>query len=445
MSLDPTLLVRRWPERRPVVLAAAGSGFMAVLSAAQAAGDPGLGVLYVLPVMLAALELGLAGGIIAAAVAAGLVVASGAAAPAVAAIAIGAVAGRFSDRMRAVHAREQRLLDSGLALGELAAHERLVDAVATAALRTPRVTGAEVEIDGAPAFAAGRTAGSRTPIDVVARGARVGRIVVFHCVPLEREDRVALELLALQAGLAADNRRLLVQERETAALEVELRRTHEDLLEQRSGLGRLLDAQEDDRRRLAETLHEELAQVLAAVLLGLRMLRRQDPAAGGSSLDDLHGQVLDVLDEVRDLAGALRPSSLAQLGLVPALEALARDTHGDLAVEADAVPEPLPEPLRTSVYRLIESALSAARPGAPAGVRLTAADGRLDVVLELDLEGAGEPLAAARARVALMDGSLRVESLPDGRTCLRVGLPLQDPSGMTARTTVLPAADSIPS
>jgi signal transduction histidine kinase len=448
MSLDPTLLIRRWPERRPVVLAAAAAGFVAVLVAVHAAGDPGLGALFVLPVMLAALELGLAGGVAAAVAAAAFVIVSGAVAPAVAALAAGAIAGRFSDRMRGAHAREQRLLDSGLALGAITAHEQLPHAIAAAALRTPRAVGAEVRL-AAATVVVGRMSGSRTATDIIARSAQLGRIVVAHRVPLEREDRAALELLALQAGLAADNLRLLAQEREAAALEAELRRVRDDLLEQRSGLGRLLDAQEDDRRRLAETLHEELAQVLAAVLLGLRMLRREDPGAGGGSLDELHAQIVGVLDDVRDMAGALRPMSLAQLGLVPALEALARDAYAELSVEADDVPEPLPEPLRTAVYRLIESALSTARPGTPAGVHLTATDRRLDVVLELDLEGAREPLAAARAQVALMNGSLRAEPMPEGRTRAVVRLPLQpapaaaaEPTGRIARTTVLPASDS---
>lgn len=426
MSLDPTLLIRRWPERRPVVLAAAAVGFVTVLVAVHAAGDPGLGALFVLPTMLAALELGLAGGLAAAGATAVLVVVSGAVAPGVAALAAGAIAGRFSDRMRGVHAREERLLDSGLAVSALTGHEQLSHAIAAAALRTPRAVGAEVAIDGAATALAGRMAGSRCATDIVARGTRLGRIVVAHRAPLEREDRAALELLALQAGLAADNQRLL---------------------EQRSGLGRLLDAQEDDRRRLAETLHEELAQVLAAVLLGLRMLRREDPGAGRGSLDELHAQIVGVLGDLRDVAGALQPTSLAQLGLVPALETLARETHRGLSVEADGIPEPLPEPLRTGVYRLIESALATARPGARTDVRLTATGPGLDVVLELDLEGAREPLAAARARAALMNGSLSAEPMPDGRTRALIRLPVQPaaaaaPTGRTARTTVLPASDS---
>ena len=284
-----------------MVLAAAAIGFAAV----AVAGEPEL---YVLPVMLAALELGLVGGLVVAAAAAAVVVAGGALAPAVVALAVAAVAGRFSDQMRS-------------------------------------------------------------------------------------------------------------------------------LLEQRRGLGHLLDAQEDDRRRHAETLHEELAQVLSAVLINLRMLRRQ--GVDVESLDELRDQVVGVLEEVRDLATELRPSSLAQLGLVPALEAL-----DGVSVEAAGLPEPVPEPVRTGVYRFVEHMAAAARSGAR--VRMSAADERLDVVLDADLHGA-EPVAAARARVALLGGALSAEPLPGGRTRLRVRLPLQAPTGSVARTTVLPTAESISS
>ncbi len=207
------------------------------------------------------------------------------------------------------------------------------------------------------------------------------------------------------------------------------------LLEQRRGLGHLLDAHEDDRRRHADTLHEELAQVLSAVLMNLRMLRRQGVDA--ESLDELHDQVVGVLEEIRDLATELRPSSLAQLGLVPALEAL-----DGVSVEAGGLPEPVPEPVRTGIYRLVEHIASAARPGTR--VRLSVASERLDVVLDAELRGP-ETVTAARARVALLGGSLTAESLPAGRTRLRVRLPLQAPTGSVARTTVLPTAESISS
>ena len=343
MSLDPTLLVRRWPERRPVVLAVAAVGFAAVAAAVQATGNADLGTLYVLPVMLAALELGLIGGLAVAAGAGVLTVVSGDVAPAVVALVVGGVAGRFSTRMR--------------------------------------------------------------------------------------------ELLREQAELAAENRQLLEQEREALALEAEL-------LEQRTGLGRLLDAHEDDRRRHAQTLHEELAQVLAGVLMTLRALRRQ--GADSTLLDELHGQLVGVMAELRDLATELRPSTLAEFGVVPALEAL-----GDVAIEADELERPLPEPLQIGVYRLVQHVLASAEPGAR--VRLSTEAGQLDIVLDAAPRGT-EPVTAARARVALLGGALTTEGLPDGRIRLSARLPLQPvraetagPAGSVARTTVRPTVDSISS
>jgi signal transduction histidine kinase len=63
-------------------------------------------------------------------------------------------------------------------------------------------------------------------------------------------------------------------------------------------------------------------------MLGLRRLERSD------ALDDVHRQLLRVLDDVRGIATALRPPALGQLGLVPALQGLG------LTVHAHGVPEP---------------------------------------------------------------------------------------------------------
>ena len=129
----------------------------------------------------------------------------------------------------------------------------------------------------------------------------------------------------------------------------------------------LLIAHEDERRRVAEALHEDLAQTLAAAMLGLRRLERSD------ALDDVHRQLLRVLDDVRGIATALRPPALGQLGLVPALQGLG------LTVHAHGVPEPLPEPLRTGVYRLVHEALAGTPRATPALLQLRTAAGRLEV------------------------------------------------------------------
>jgi hypothetical protein len=270
MPSDPALLVRRWPERRGVVLAGAATGFAAVAAVVHLSGDSALGMLHVVPVLLVALELGAAGGLIAAGVATALVVAGGAIVPAFPAVAVGLIAGRFSSRMRGLHEREQRLLESAIALGDLGAHDQLPQAVADAALQTPGATGVEVVLEGLPRAVRGQLRGDVVTTGIVVRGEKLGSIELAHRRPLEPEDRAALELLAFEAGRAADNHRLLVREREAAAMQAELRHVRDDLLEQRAGLGQLLDEQEDQRRRHAETLHEELAQVLAGVLMRLR-------------------------------------------------------------------------------------------------------------------------------------------------------------------------------
>lgn len=390
--MQADLLIRRWPERRPVVLVGAALGFAAV----AALGEPAL---YAVPVLLAALELGPAGGLAAAAIAAALALAGGAVEAVVAAVVVGAIAGRFSGRMHAVHESEQRLLDSAITLGRLAPLDRLPQAVADAALGTPGATGAEVMLDGRRALA-GNTGGRRTAVDIVVRGERLGSIALTHRHALDAEDRAALELLAVQAGLAADNQRLLIQEREAAAIEAEL-------LEQRTGLGRLLDAHEDERRRHADTLHEELAQSLAGVLIQLR--------AGGSHAD-LHDDVRGVLAELRDVATELRPSSLALLGLVPALEAI-----DGLTVETEGDPDPLPEPLRTGVYRLVEHVVSRATGDATVHVR------RHDDDLAVTIDAELPDVVAERARVALLGGTLGIEGLPDGRTRLCARFPMRHP------------------
>jgi signal transduction histidine kinase len=472
MAQASGLLVRRWPERRRVVLGAAAVLLTAVFVMARALDDPALGVglLAVLPVTLVALELGLRGGLAAAALAVGVIVlnavdgqpelsAGAIATRAFVFVAVGTTAGWFSDRMRAARERERALLDSGLALGGALGIERIPPVAARAAMRIPGSLGAVVALEGAHTAEAGGTEGPRAIVPIAVGGAVLGRIELFGRARIGGEERVALELLALQAGLAAENQRLAQRDREAAALGVELRRVRDDLLEQRSGLGHLLDAQEQDRRRMAEKLQEDLAQVLAAVLLGLRMLRRDAPDDRAIPLDDLHGQIVGVLGDLRNVAGALRPSSLNELGLRAALEALAErvlDEQGcRIDLDVAAIPRPLPDPLQTAIFRIVEQGVHDSRPGGRGHVSLATGDGRLDLYLAVPLANPDVTVAATRARVEALQGSLRLEPAAVDVTRMRIRLPLAVPyearapgagaTGSVARTTVRPGHDSISS
>jgi len=433
------LLERRWPERRPLLLGTSAALFAAVFASMVAADDASLGVAFlaVVPIVLAALELGARGGVLVGSLAVGIVLLAAVLGrpemDAVAVvfrgsvfIAVGVLAGHFSDRMRATRAREERLLRSGLRLSGAGSREQLADELVTEVLATPGVHATEVTVEGVT-FACGRTVhGLRTAVPMLAHDVEIGRIEAFHTAPLPPEDRAALELLARQTALTAENLRLLGLDRERAALEVRLREVGDELLEIRSGAGLLMRAQEDDRRRLADKLHEDLAQVLAAVLMGMRMLERQSPDGRSASLQQLHEQVTRVLADVRDVARELRPAVLDQLGLRAAVEArtrAAREAGADVTLPLETVPEHLPERVETTVYRLVDDAIDAAS-GDHLEVAIEPAPDALG--MRIAMRGPSpEALLTLRTRAESAGGTAET-SAPDGdgMRLVRVTLPV---------------------
>src|SRR5205085_6409192 len=91
-------------------------------------------------------------------------------------------------------------------------------------------------------------------------------------------------------------------------------------------LGRVLSAQEDERRRIARDLHDEIGHSLTSLLIGLRNLGYTPaPDAAPMRVGDLERIAVSTIDEVRRLARGLRPSVLDDLGLSAALERYAAD------------------------------------------------------------------------------------------------------------------------
>ena len=431
------LLVRRWPERRRVVLAAAAVLLAAVLAAMVAANDGTLGIsfLAVVPIVLVALELGQRGGIavgvltfvaVAAASLVGLpeIDAVGLATRGVVFFATGFAAGRFSDRMRAAHTREERLLRSGLQLSDAGGRDRLAELAAREAMAMPGMVGANVRLDGLPEVRRGRLEGARISVPMVAHGLRIGVLDAVHSSPPGPEDRAALELLAKQTAIVAENLRLLDIDGERAALEFRLREVRRELLASRSGTGVLLRAEEADRRRMAEKLHEDLAQVLSAVLLGLRMVERSDPAGVHPSLLELHQQVAGVLAEVREVARELRPVVLDQLGLAAALEALeraAQERGARVRLRIETVPPGTPSDVETVIYRLVEDAF-ALPPDVRVDVAMSGTDSSVEVTVGIEAPSR-EVLLTLRTRAESAGGTVEMTESAGSLTVLRATLP----------------------
>jgi two-component system, NarL family, sensor histidine kinase UhpB len=132
--------------------------------------------------------------------------------------------------------------------------------------------------------------------------------------------------------------------------------------ERATSTARALRAQEDERTRVAQELHDEIGQTLTAVLLELRQISSDAPAELRDDLARVQETTRGSLDEIRRIARRLRPGVLDELGLRSALRSLvaevARPTDLDVTVElADDLPA-LGHDTELVVYRVAQEALT---------------------------------------------------------------------------------------
>jgi len=433
--LQGALPVRRWAERRAVVLSVALLLFAVVFALRQTNPDPSpaIALLYVIPVALVAIELGLIAGLIAACssmVLLGIFAlgaspnleALGVFTRAVTFFAVGGIAGRFSDRMREAQRRQQVLLESGLALSQLTAAEELSTRLAEDARRLIVPSTARVELDEDATLDDQRRNGN-VVIPIQTRGVRYGTLAVAPGRPMHAEDRSTLAILALQAAIAAENRRLLEVERERALIRAELHEARVDLAERGHQLREVMNRQEAERDHVSHELREQAAQTLAAMLMGLRSLERNlDTELAAPTLDAMQSDIDSTLRSLRTLAATLRPPTL-QLGLRAALEALAEHARerGWEAIDI-IVQEPLglDSDMETMAYRVVEEASDAV--GGPRSVVVRTDPSARELVILVDAASETidpERLTVLRARLELVRGTLTT----DGSE-LRVAIPI---------------------
>lgn len=219
-------------------------------------------------------------------------------------------------------------------------------------------------------------------------------------------------------------------------------RTEEAEREMRRLSQRLVGAQEDERRRLARELHDEIGQMLTALRMELGKAERVRAAPGGAyaaSVGECKHIIDTVMESVRALSMGLRPAMLDDFGLGSALDWHTRDfsrrynVRVFLTVEGDV--DRLPEPHRTCVYRVVQEALTNCAKHAHAtrvDVRLRDADGRLLLSISDDGVGvetaeerrAGMGLVGIEERVREIEGVVSIHSRPGAGTRLDVDIPV---------------------
>src|SRR5215218_3426388 len=127
--------------------------------------------------------------------------------------------------------------------------------------------------------------------------------------------------------------------------------------------GRLaLRAQEEERRRLARDLHDEVNQALTAILLRLQAVAQDAPADVSDELGEVRRLVNQAMDELLRLARELRPTALDDHGLYPAIESQVRRFSSQTGIAADlrthGDPAELDPDREIAVFRVAQEALA---------------------------------------------------------------------------------------
>ena len=264
------------------------------------------------------------------------------------------------------------------------------------------------------------------------QGAFVGALCLAPRSPGEEfspADRLLLRDLATQSGAAAHEVQL------TGALRSSL----EDLRRSRE---RLVEAQEEERRRIQRDLHDGLGPLLASMRLRLEacleVAEKTDIPLSGD-LERLYELVGEATGDVRLLVYDLRPPVLDQLGLVPAIrqhcERFGRETgiETELATAAELS---VPAAAEVTVLRVVQEALVNVQKHACASrvvVRLEQQGewllvGVADDGMGLSANGgtsAGTGLLSMRERAELLGGTLKLNSRPGGGTDLLARIPVR--------------------
>jgi signal transduction histidine kinase len=251
----------------------------------------------------------------------------------------------------------------------------------------------------------------------------------------QANDALEGRVLERTAEIAAMNEAL---EREVG----ERRRAEQQI---KALFGRLVSTQEEERRRIARDIHDQVGQQMTALRMHLEVLRTRtedDPAM--SDQVDRTQRLAEELDHCIDfLTWQLRPSTLDHLGLAASLQGLVRgwsERFGIVAEFVSSAPDMrLGVDVETNLYRITQEALHNVVKHAQArsvSVMLTHRDQHAMLVIEDDGRGfdgmaiadpqgaSGFGLVSMRQRATLAGGELEIDSTPGAGTSIFVRVPL---------------------
>ena len=280
-------------------------------------------------------------------------------------------------------------------------------------------------------------------LEGVARAlARFGRGQIDEPLPVDSPDEIG----QLAAAFNDMRQRIQNEEAENRSLSEGLRRESGQRYEL---LKRLITAQEEERRRVARDLHDELGQGLGGLAFSLEAIERlwvDSPEVAREQLRQTRVLVAKTTDLAYDLILALRPSALDDLGLDPALRAHAeralKDTGIQLQIDSRRLTRRLPPEIEVALFRAFQEALTNIVRHAQArrvSISLAALNGSFEGEIADDGRGfdlrevrsnghgpRGLGLLGMQERVAQCGGQLQIFTAPGNGTRIRIHIPIPE-------------------
>ncbi|MGD9831390.1 MAG: PAS domain S-box protein [Piscinibacter sp.] len=322
------------------------------------------------------------------------------------------------------------------------------DRIVFANLAAERLFGESHALLGQPLrtlLAEATQAGLHAQVSRVLEGATDVPVVHGHVV---RPDGTQREVEIALAALP-DHGRTTVQM--VVADVTQQRREAAELAESREALRRLstnvVEAREEERRRIARELHDELGQRLTALKMELAALSalRAAEHQGGEQIDNMIAMVDETLASVRRISTDLRPAMLDDLGLNAAIEWLGRDAARRLGIEVTVRlsenEPPLDDRVATAAFRMVQEALTnVARHAHATDVQIVLRQHEGELELTVQDNGVGYPddatrrdgsfgLVGMRERAAMLGGRVAFENPAGGGARLVVHLPIAPGEG----------------
>src|SRR5437763_3764466 len=220
---------------------------------------------------------------------------------------------------------------------------------------------------------------------------------------------------------------------------------------------RIINAQEQERKRIARELHDETSQVLTSLLISLTILEESiTTQEARDRIADTRKLAHQTLRAIRNLSIDLRPSALDDLGLLPALRWYVKEYSQKCSIEveflATGFKQRLPAEMETALYRIVQESLTnTARHAYAHKVIITMKEDADAVFATITDDGCGFDvgtllktpdqerglgLAGMSERALLLDGTLNINSSPGHGTSIEVYIPLGTREEPGAKITV---------